>query len=274
MDFGKRTYEQIIEHYKLEIRLADKLRKANWDERKHLYQSVYDEYFSSLSHLPQLNKTDDEIKSKIRFEMVHIKPFLKPDISYLELGAGDCSLAKEVSRYVRKVYIGEVSTEMTDRSEFPKNFEFIKTNGRTIDLPKSSVHVVYSHHLVEHIHPEDAIEQLKSILRVLKPGGAYICVTPNRLSGPHDISKYFDEEAKGFHLKEYTITELSKLFRETGFSEVRAYFKFKKFRFFWPDYVIRIFEYCLGKLSFKLRKKLTGNVLVGTMLSVNVVGKK
>ena len=75
-------------------------------------------------------------------------------------------------------------------------------------------------------------------------------------------------------MKEYTITELSELFRETGFSEVRAYFKFKKFRFFWPDYVIRIFEYCLGKLSFKLRKKLTGNVLVGTMLSVNVVGKK
>ena len=48
MNLGNRTYEQIRDHYELEIQLAKKLRDADWEERKHLYQSVYDEFFSKL----------------------------------------------------------------------------------------------------------------------------------------------------------------------------------------------------------------------------------
>jgi hypothetical protein len=58
---------------------------------------------------------------------------------------------------------------------------------------------------------------------VLVPGGAYICVTPNRLSGPHDISRYFDKVATGFHMKEYSIRELEATFRKAGFADVRAF---------------------------------------------------
>jgi ubiquinone/menaquinone biosynthesis C-methylase UbiE len=274
MSFGKRTDDQIREHYELETRLADKLRNANWEERKNLYRSVYDEFFSNLPHLPQLNKSEEDIRSKIRFEMVHVKPFLTKEISYLELGAGDCELAKEVSKFVSKVYIAEVSNEMTDKSEYPENFEFIKTDGRNIEIPDSNIDVVYSHHLMEHIHPEDALEQLKSILRALKPGGVYICITPNRLNGPHDISKYFDQEAKGFHLKEYTISELTELFKNAGFSKVKAYMKFKNLRIFWPEYLVKFFERLLSHFSYKFRKKITKNVIIGTMLLVNVVGQK
>ncbi|MDP9178576.1 MAG: class I SAM-dependent methyltransferase, partial [Gemmatimonadota bacterium] len=43
------------------------------------------------------------------------------------------------------------------------------------------------------------------------------------LSGPHDISKDFDEEATGLHLKEYTNTELRALFMRAGFSDCRCY---------------------------------------------------
>ena len=72
---------------------------------------------------------------------------------------------------------------------------------------------------MEHLHPDDAVDQLKNIYNALVNGGKYICITPNRLTGPHDISKYFDNVATGFHLKEYTVTELSGLFREVGFSD-------------------------------------------------------
>jgi predicted SAM-dependent methyltransferase len=51
---------------------------------------------------------------------------------------------------------------------------------------------------MEHLHPDDAFEQLKQIYTALTPGGLYICTTPNRLTGPHDVSKYFDETAAGF----------------------------------------------------------------------------
>lgn len=274
MNLNNRTDEQIKEHYLLETRLANILRNSSWDERKYLYQSVYDEFFSNLPHLPQLNKSPDVIKSKIRFEMVHLKPFLKREISYLELGAGDCELSKEVSKLVSKVYIAEASTKMTDQSAYPCNFVFIKTDGRNIDLPDSSIDVAYSHQLMEHIHPDDASLHLKSILRVLKPGGVYICITPNRLNGPHDISKYFDEEAKGFHLKEYTVTELTELFKEVGFKKVKAYVKIKKIRLFWPHFLIRNFECLLSKLSFNLRKKFARNALVDTLIFINVIGVK
>jgi SAM-dependent methyltransferase len=66
------------------------------------------------------------------------------------------------------------------------------------------------------------LEQLEGIWRVLRPGGVYICVTPNRLNGPHDVSKHYDLIATGFHLKEYTVAELSRLFQRVGFRKIRA----------------------------------------------------
>jgi hypothetical protein len=31
---------------------------------------------------------------------------------------------------------------------------------------------------MEHLHPEDAFEQLRNIIRALAPGGRYVCITP------------------------------------------------------------------------------------------------
>jgi hypothetical protein len=76
--------------------------------------------------------------------------------------------------------------------------------------------------LMEHLHPDDAMEQLRSIADALRPGGRYICITPNRLTGPHDISAGFDDEARGFHLREYTYRELACAFRRAGFRRVRV----------------------------------------------------
>jgi SAM-dependent methyltransferase len=85
------------------------------------------------------------------------------------------------------------------------------------------VDVVYSNQLVEHLHPDDLVQQLGSVRSVLRPDGTYLCVTPNRLNGPHDISKYFDDEATGLHIKEYTNAELKALFLAAGFSDCCAY---------------------------------------------------
>ena len=43
------------------------------------------------------------------------------------------------------------------------------------------------------------------------------------MTGPHDISRHFDDVATCFHLKEYTIGELTRLFREVGFRKVALY---------------------------------------------------
>jgi hypothetical protein len=85
------------------------------------------------------------------------------------------------------------------------------------------VDLAYSNQVIEHLHPDDAAEQLSNILAVLKQGGRYICITPSRLDGPHDVSRFFDDTATCFHLKEYTHSELRNLFLRVGFQRVDAY---------------------------------------------------
>jgi len=102
----------------------------------------------------------------------------------------------------------------------PENFSFALSDGTSIPVPSGSVDVAYSNQLMEHLHPDDALEQLANVHRALKPGSVYYCITPSRISGPHDISVYFDSVARGLHLKEYSYRELTDLFRRAGFRRV------------------------------------------------------
>jgi hypothetical protein len=50
----------------------------------------------------------------------------------------------------------------------------------------------------------------------MEPGGIIITITPNRLLGPCDVTQKFEPRgsaAKGFHLHEYTFSEILSLFR-------------------------------------------------------------
>jgi SAM-dependent methyltransferase len=73
--------------------------------------------------------------------------------------------------------------------------------------------------VMEHLHPDDALDQMKSVVHVLKPGGRYIFSTTHRFQGPDDISRHFDNVASGFHLHEYTFRELRGLARDAGFAK-------------------------------------------------------
>lgn len=75
---------------------------------------------------------------------------------------------------------------------------------------------------MEHLHRADAFEHLQDIRRVLVAGGAYICITPNRLAGPHDISGYFDPIATGLHSR-IPDRRIGGAFRSAGFRHVRAF---------------------------------------------------
>lgn len=218
-----RTEEQIKQTYEAEQELAHTLMNASKEERRSLYTKAYDEFFQKISHHPLLNiKNDREsVEWIVRQRMGFLKHFLYPEAIYLEVGPGDCSLAISIAQHVNKVYAVDVSNEVTRRSELPTNFELLISDGCSVPVPENSVDIAFSHQLMEHLHPDDAFEQLQNLYRALKPGGIYICVTPNRLSGPHDTSQFFDDIATGWHLKEYTVSELYKLFRQVGFSKLK-----------------------------------------------------
>jgi SAM-dependent methyltransferase len=136
------------------------------------------------------------------------------------------------------------------------------------------VDVAYSNQLMEHLHPDDAAAQLDGIVRALRPGGIYLCITPNRVSGPHDISKYFDEVATGFHLKEYTFAELSALLRAAGFAAVTPYLGAGGAHLFYPGFVVRAFERSLRALPAPVRRRIAPSLPSRIVLGLRVVARK
>lgn len=219
-----RTPALLRQHYEVERELADRLRHATREERRGLYGSVYDELYRRVPHHPQLTrKSSPELtRERLGPQLRILGPYIGPDTDLLEIGPGDCALSLELAKRVRRVYGLDVSEEITRRLELPSNFQLILSDGTSVPLPPESVDVAFSNQLMEHLHPDDALEQLTGIWRALRNGGVYICITPNRLMGPHDISRHFDPVATGFHLKEYTVTELSQMFRTVGFRRVQV----------------------------------------------------
>jgi SAM-dependent methyltransferase len=220
----RRPPELVRQHYEVERELADRLRRASREERRTLYRSVYNELYQRVPHHPQLRrKASAELTRKaVAPQLRLLRPYLRSDTTILEIGPGDCALSVELATLVRQVYGLDVSDEITQRMSLPSNFQLILSDGTSVPLPSESVDVVFSNQLMEHLHPDDALEQLGEVCRVLRRGGVYICVTPNRLNGPHDVSQHFDLVATGFHLKEYTVGELTRLFRKVGFRKVQA----------------------------------------------------
>jgi len=272
----QRAPDQIREHYEIEKRLAHRLRNSTREERKTLYTSLYDELFRSVPHHPQLTikSSPEESAGKVAYEIKHLRPFLRNDTTFLEIGPGDCALSFEVARIVKTVYAIDVSEEITKNLSRPPNFKLILSDGANIAVPVGSVDVAYSNQLMEHLHPDDALKQLQNIYDALAPGGIYMCVTPNRLNGPHDVSMHFDTVATGFHLKEYTNTELCHLFQTTGFAKVRILVSLKNIHVLLPVLPVKIYEKMLSALPYSLRKSLASRRPVAKLLGIRLVGTK
>ena len=174
----------------------------------------------------------DEANQNVGFELAFARRFVSADAVVAEIGPGRCAFAGALARHCRRVYGVDVIDQSPGQS-MPSNFQHVLTDGIHVPLPDQSVDVVVSNQMMEHLHPDDAIDQVNEVLRVLRNGGCYICMTPNRLHGPHDTSALFDDlpcpivdgcyVANGLHLKEYTNSELSQLFSRVGFRSCRHF---------------------------------------------------
>lgn len=271
----ERSAQEIREHYTIERELADRLRAADRGERLELYGKVYDELFRRVPRHPQLTRKQDNNArtAAVAERLALLQRFLRPESVFLEIGAGDCALSEQVTGSVRKCIALDVSREILEKAGVP-GMEVVLSDGCSIPVPEGSVTVAYSYQLIEHIHPDDAIEQLRNIYRALSRGGVYLCVTPNRLNGPHDVSRYFDPVARGFHLKEYTISEISRLFRETGFRRTDAYIGFSHRYFRAPVSFLVGFEKMLGWIPYKLRHWLGNTPGIRNLLFISIAAEK
>ncbi|MDQ2855487.1 MAG: class I SAM-dependent methyltransferase [Acidobacteriota bacterium] len=271
-----RTFERVKDHYQIEKELAARLRAAPKEERRHLYTTVYDELFRRVPDHPQLqSKLDTRARRREVLERVRLlRKYLRPDVTYLEIGPGDCALAIEAARRVRKVFAVDVSREIVAGIRLLKNLELATSDGCSIPVPDGSIDIAYSDQLMEHLHPEDAAEQLANIYRALAPGATYLCITPNRWNGPHDVSRYFDEEATGFHLREYTVSELAQMFREIGFRKVRVLVGGGGSHVSVPAFFVKTLETLLAKLPRQFGRTLARRLPLRVILGAKLIATK
>lgn len=272
----KRTEQEIRMHYEIEKSLASKLRNASKDERCTLYTSLYEELYRRVPNHPQLTqkKCSEQQLKAVNKQMDLLEDFLDKNKSFLEVGPGDCALAFHATKFTKEVYAVDVSTTVTESFNIPNNFKLLISNGCNIPVPNNSIDIIYSDQLMEHLHPDDAHDQLKNIHLALAPRGVYLCCTPSRLNGPHDVSYYFDTVATGFHLMEYTITDLSKLFKKAGFKYLTIYIRTRGKYVEFPISVAIWCERVLELLPRILRQFLVTNTPFKKLMKIRLTGLK
>jgi SAM-dependent methyltransferase len=249
-------------HYEVEVELAGRLLRASKEQRLDgLYASIYSERLERIPTHPLLVRAGDA-EARDRASSMQLRllaPLLTPRTVFLEVGPGDCALALAVASRVERVYAVDVTNALAGE-ERAANFHLVSSNGVDVPVPPSSVDLAYSNQVLEHLHPEDAYDHLRSIYTALVPGGRFICITPNRLSGPWDISRHFDASATGLHLKEYTISEEVDLLAEVGFT-VDLFSSYYGFRILsLPQAPVRAFEGFLEALPRGVRRPVASSL--------------
>jgi cyclopropane fatty-acyl-phospholipid synthase-like methyltransferase len=271
----ERTRERLRHHYEVEARLAAQLRAAPREHRFHMLTGLYEELFREVPDHPRLvtKLTPEMSRREVMRQMQFLRRFLRKDMTLLEIGPGDCALSFEAAKSVRRVYAVDVDAVLSRNARPPANFRLFLSDGVSVPVPPD-VDLAYSNQLMEHLHPEDARQQLSNIFATLAAGGAYVCITPNRLNGPHDISRAFSDEPRGFHLKEYTMSELHALLIATGFRSVVAYARTKSVWFRVPMGLIRILEAALGRLPATPRRAIADRWPLRHLLNAALVARR
>jgi len=131
-----RRWDRVEEHYRVEKSLASRLKSAPKEELMGLYSALYDELMARVPDHPRLTRTSNEsfVRDNVAKQMGVIRRYLTPDCTFLEVGPGDCSLAKAVARAVGHVYAADVSSATAVLNDPPANFELIVIVARKLAL--------------------------------------------------------------------------------------------------------------------------------------------
>ena len=217
------TREQLEIHYRLEQELAQRIMSAPTEDRAAVTLAAYDELFETITW------HDGHLKTNKRREQLAetYAPFYRvigEDQNLLEIGCGNGMQMRVLAPANRRCVGIDISESVLDyQADLPANVELRLADACDLrDFSDDSFDVAFSSQLIEHIHPEDLPRHFAEVSRVLRPGGRYVLETPHRLTGPHDVSRHFDEVATCFHLKEYFFGELVALMRTAGFRHFRA----------------------------------------------------
>jgi len=270
----QRPVERLFQHYLIEKEISDRLRNATRAQRLELYSRAYDELFQRVADHPQITRKSTADTRRLEGRVNMLRPFLNKNTRFLEIGAGDCALSFQIAPLVKEVHAVDVSMTISQREWKPENFEFHLIDGIDFATADQSIDLAFSDQLMEHLHPDDACEQLANIHRTLANGGRYVCITPSRLSGPHDVSYYFADAAEGLHLKEYGYLDLVPMMRQVGFRGVYGLIGPSGWNLLVPGIALGWFERLVMFSPTAMRHRIMNSGVGRTLLGVAVCATK
>jgi SAM-dependent methyltransferase len=243
-----RSIEELRRQFDVERELAARLREAR--DRRGLYTEVYDEF---LRRVPHYRTHDAALNATlVALQLRLLEPFLKSRPRFLEVGGAGAALTTRLADRLPRV----IAVEATPIETAAVKVEVVVCDTPPYPIPDGSVDLAFSSHTIEHLVPADVLLHLQEMRRVLSPGGRYVCVTPNRLWGPHDVSRYFSDTPAGLHLHEYTHNELLGLMVSAGFRTPRIIARLGGTGGLVPHLVLRAVEGILGMLPVATRRSL------------------
>jgi SAM-dependent methyltransferase len=211
-------FEAVRELYRTERTYRKLIQSAPSPERRaELYTQVYDRLYRLYGASAGF---DPELITRYRswFENRVVIDFA------CGLGRSTALLA-QYAKMVYGIEASRVSLE-TARREFQdvENVEFRLRSDCLLPFADAAIDCVHSTDVLEHLHPEDLLIHLREVYRVLRTGGNYLFFTPGSRSGPHDSTKVFFPQGKGFrpfglHFREYTFGELVGILQGIGYSK-------------------------------------------------------
>jgi SAM-dependent methyltransferase len=211
--------------YEVERSLRGRLLSAPPAQRAEVFLSAYDELFERCPWHPALAEAAGSgAPWRQRRRAQALRPFLphNRDLQILEIGCGMGELLSGLAQLgydCTGIDVSRTRIEHLQRRQSPK-LRFQQAEGTRLPFAAASFDLVLSMQLFEHLHPDDAATHLRETYRVLRPGGRYLLETPNKWAGPGDVSRFFSNRPQGFHLREYSIAELSRLLARAGFAQV------------------------------------------------------
>jgi ubiquinone/menaquinone biosynthesis C-methylase UbiE len=216
--------ERVRQHYLLEKKLARRILASSRENRTQVTIETYDELFSSIPWHPQLHNSAEKERKKLARKQRLFEHLFCPNSDILDIGAGTAYWTRYLANKSAGRCVGiDVSKQvLVGQPDDPPNLELYIMDAVELDFPANSFDIAISSQLVEHLHPDDVEHHFASVYSVLKENGVYAFDTPSSLNGPHDISKYFDDVAAGFHLKEWTFRELASRLKRVGFRRIRT----------------------------------------------------
>lgn len=146
-----------------------------------------------------------------------------------EVGYGSGILLKEVRDYGFEVGGIEVSAAMQERAvrvlgeRYAKGLLVGDFRSLAVEDMQGPPTLIYWNDVLEHVAVDEAQDYLAHIYKLLGPRGQLVTITPNWLMRPSDVTADFcppRTTARGLHLKEYRLAEVTRMLRRAGFRRV------------------------------------------------------